>query len=95
MIRASGNLYLPQHRLRKRKPETGFIILRYGEVLLNYTEAKCELDGTIAFESLNLLRKKVGMPDFSVNLHQSDPNRVDYGYEISGRTGLPLIHTTG
>lgn len=63
--------------------ETGFIILRYGEALLNYAEAKCELDGTIAYDQLNLLRKRAGMPDFTVNAQQSDPNLVSYGYTIS------------
>lgn len=62
--------------------ETGFIILRYGEVLLNYAEAKFELDQTIPFAQLNLLRARAGLPDFTVNPQSSDPNRVDYGYTI-------------
>jgi hypothetical protein len=45
---------------------TPAIVLRYGEVLLNYAEAKAEL-GTITQgdldESINLLRRRVGMPD--------------------------------
>jgi hypothetical protein len=63
--------------------ETGLIILRFGEVLLNYAEAKCELDNTIAYEQLNLLRKRAGMPGFTVNSQSSDPNLLDYGYPIS------------
>jgi hypothetical protein len=63
--------------------ETGYIILRYGEVLLNYAEAKYELDKTVAVEQLNLLRARVGMPAFSVNPQSSDPNRVDYGYNVT------------
>jgi hypothetical protein len=63
--------------------ETGFIILRYGEVLLNYAEAKYELDQTVAYEQLNLLRARAGMPVFTVNPKSSDLNPVDYGYEIS------------
>lgn len=63
--------------------ETGFILLRYGEVLLNYAEAKYELDNTVAYAALNLLRKRAGMPDFVVNSQQTDPNRVNYGYTIS------------
>jgi hypothetical protein len=83
-VKKTGNPYSPAAgQSWEIQAETGFIILRYGEVLLNYAEAKCELDGTIALESLNLLRKRAGMSDFSVNLQQSDPNRVDYGYEIS------------
>jgi hypothetical protein len=64
--------------------ETGSIIFRYSEVLLNYAEAKYELDGQVDYDkSINLLRKRVGMPDFKV---QKDPNAKrfsDYGYEIS------------
>lgn len=63
--------------------ETGLIILRFGEVLLNYAEAKCELDNTVAYDQLNLLRARAGMPDFVVNTQDSDPNLVDYGYSIS------------
>jgi len=63
--------------------ETGLIILRYGEVLLNYAEAKCELDNSVAYEQLNLLRKRAGMPDFAINPQSSDPNIEDYGYTIS------------
>jgi hypothetical protein len=63
--------------------QTGYIILRYGEVLLNYAEAKCELDGSVATEQLSLLRRRVGMPDFTVNPQSADPNRIDYGYPVS------------
>ena len=57
--------------------------MRYGEVLLNYAEAKCELDNSVAYEALNLLRKRAGMPDFSVNAQSLDKNKVDYGYSIT------------
>lgn len=63
--------------------ETGLIILRYGEVLLNYAEAKFELDGTVAYPQLNLLRKRAGMPDFTVNSSNSLYEKDDYGYEIA------------
>lgn len=63
--------------------ETGLIILRYGEVLLNYAEAKCELDQSVAYAQLNLLRERAGMPDFVVNSQSSDPDLTDYGYTIS------------
>lgn len=63
--------------------ETGYILFRYGEVLLNYAEALYELNGVVASEALNLLRKRVGMPDFSVNPQSSDPNWLNYGYPIS------------
>ncbi len=63
--------------------ETGYIILRYGEVLLNYAEAKYELENTVAYEQLNMLRERAGMPDFVVNIKNSDPNLIDYGYPVS------------
>lgn len=63
--------------------ETGYILFRYGEVLLNYAEAKFELDKSLAYDALNLLRNRVGMPDFTVNLQSSDHSRVNYGYPIS------------
>lgn len=63
--------------------ETGAIIFRYGEVLLNYAEAKYELDGVVAYEQLNKLRERVGMPNFVVNKQNLDLNPHDYGYSIS------------
>ncbi|TAL77409.1 MAG: RagB/SusD family nutrient uptake outer membrane protein [Bacteroidetes bacterium] len=62
---------------------TGFIILRYGEVLLNYAEAKYELDNTVAYTQLNLLRRRAGMPDFAVIPQSSDLNPVTYGYAVT------------
>ncbi len=63
--------------------ETGLILLRYGEVLLNYAEAKCELDNSVAYEVLNLLRQRAGMPDFTVNTQSLDKNKMDYGYSVT------------
>lgn len=66
--------------------ETGIIIFRYAEVLLNYAEAKCELGETVDYDkSINLLRKRVGMPDFKIP-ESIDKHAVfysDFGYEIS------------
>lgn len=63
---------------------TGAIIFRYAEVLLNYAEAKYELDGQVNYEkSLNLLRRRVGMPDFKVQKDINAKLFSDYGYEIS------------
>lgn len=63
---------------------TGAIVFRYAEALLNYAEAKAELGEPVDYgKSINLLRKRVGMPDFAV---QADPLRstyADYGYIIS------------
>src|SRR5690606_10667658 len=63
--------------------ETGMIILRHGEVLLNYAEAKYELEGVVAYEQLNLLRERAGMPEFTVNPRSNLFEREDYGYNIS------------
>jgi hypothetical protein len=63
---------------------TGAIVFRYAEALLNYAEAKCELGEPVDYDkSINLLRRRAGMPDFKV---QPDPTRsryADYGYPIS------------
>lgn len=64
--------------------ETGAVIFRFAEALLNYAEAQAELGQTVDYvKSLNLIRKRAGMPDFKV---VSDPDRssyADFGYPIS------------
>lgn len=67
-----------------KNSQTGYILFRYAEVLLNYAEAKYELDGTVATTQLNMLRSRVGMPDFTV-VPQADfgTNLVNYGYTVS------------
>lgn len=56
---------------------TGWIIMRYAEVLLNLAEAKAEL-GTISQadidKTVNLLRQRVGMPDLVISEIVPDPN---------------------
>ena len=56
---------------------TGWVIMRYAEVLLNYAEAKAEL-GTLTQNdldnSINLLRQRVDMPDLNINVGYTDPN---------------------
>jgi starch-binding outer membrane protein, SusD/RagB family len=63
---------------------TGSIVFRYSEALLNYAEAKYELGEQVDYDkSINLIRKRSGMPDFKV---QVDPNRLEYanyGYPVS------------
>jgi hypothetical protein len=63
----------------RNSSETGSIIYRYGEVLLNYAEAKAEL-GTLTQEdldkSINLLRTRVGMPAMDIAAIVSDPNKA-------------------
>ncbi|MEX2568181.1 MAG: RagB/SusD family nutrient uptake outer membrane protein [Cyclobacteriaceae bacterium] len=63
--------------------ETGYILFRYGEVLVNYAEALYELEGVVAFDALNQIRARAGMPDFVVNAQTEDHHRLDYGYPIS------------
>ena len=57
---------------------TGLILFRYAEALLIYAEAKTEL-GTFnqadADISINLLRRRVGMPDLKVGAIVADPNQ--------------------
>jgi hypothetical protein len=54
----------------------GLIYIRFGEVLLNFAEAKAEL-GTLtqddADKSINLLRERVGMPSLVVDAITPDP----------------------
>lgn len=56
---------------------TAAITMRYAEVLLIYAEAKAEL-GEISQgdldKSVNLLRRRVGMPDMKVDISYTDPN---------------------
>lgn len=63
--------------------ETGYIIFRYAEVLLNLAEAQYELDQSIAHDALNQLRLRAGMPEFNVFSQSIDPNKVEYGYPVS------------
>ncbi|SFB27508.1 RagB/SusD family nutrient uptake outer membrane protein [Algoriphagus aquimarinus] len=63
--------------------QTGRIYFRYAEVLLNYAEAKYELNQELALPQLNMIRNRVGMPDFEV-IPQADfgDQLLDYGYAI-------------
>lgn len=64
--------------------QTGAIIFRYAEALLNYAEAKYELDGNVDYsKSINLLRQRAGMPDFSIPQNLSAIEKLDYGYPVS------------
>jgi hypothetical protein len=61
---------------------TPAIVLRFGEVLLNYAEAKAEL-GTITQGdldvSINLLRRRVGMPHLDMSNIPVDPRYTSDG----------------
>ena len=66
-------------------------VYRYAEILLNYAEAKAEL-GTLSQtdldKSINLLRKRVGMPNLDMNAANSAPDR----YLSAGETGYPNVN---
>ncbi len=66
------------------------LIYRYGEVLLNYAEAKAELgecDQRILDISINKLRDRVGMPHLKVNVGFTDSNWPKWEVKIS-----PLVN---
>jgi len=64
--------------------ETGAVVFRYAEALLNYAEAKAELGEAVHYAtSLNLLRKRVSMPDFAIQSDASRSQYADFGYTIS------------
>lgn len=65
-----------------RGSETGLIIFRYGEVLLNYAEALWEAEGVVAYDELNILRQRSGMPSFQVH-DIIGAELSKYGYVIS------------
>lgn len=54
--------------------DTDYVILRYGEVLLNYAEAQNEAVGPDAsvYQAINSVRKRAGMPDIPVGLSLSE-----------------------
>lgn len=82
-VKKSSNPNTNASAMKNTSGNTGLILIRYGEVLLNYAEAKYELDGTIAFTQLNLLRERAGMPDFTINPQSTDLNPVNYGYSVT------------
>lgn len=66
------------------------LIYRYGEVLLNYAEAKAELgecDQAVLDMTINKLRDRVGMPHMTVNIGFIDPNWPKWEVDVS-----PLIN---
>lgn len=68
-------------------------VFRYAEVLLNYAEAKAEL-GTLTQDdldqSINLIRRRVGMPDLNMDVANTNPDR----YLTSAETGYPNVTGT-
>jgi len=68
-------------------------VYRYAEILLNYAEAKAELgklSQTDLDKSINLLRKRVGMPNLDMNAANSAPDR----YLSAGETGYPNVNSS-
>lgn len=65
-------------------------VYRYAEVLLNYAEAKAEL-GTLTQDdldkSVNLIRKRAGMPDLKMDVANANPDP----YLMSPETGYPNV----
>lgn len=56
---------------------TDYAIFRYGEVLLNYAEAKAELgeaDQTVIDQTVNVIRARVGMPSLDVTKANGTPD---------------------
>ncbi|HAX16066.1 MAG TPA: RagB/SusD family nutrient uptake outer membrane protein, partial [Leeuwenhoekiella sp.] len=75
---------------------TDLPIYRFGEVLLNYAEAKAEL-GTLSQEdlnnSINLLRQRVGMPDLNLDTANAAPDSfmaAQYPGVTGANTGVIL-----
>jgi len=73
-----------------------FPVHRFAEVLLMFSEAKAEM-GTLNQEdldnSVNLLRKRVGMPNLNLDEANSDPDiklKADYPKVIGANTGVIL-----
>ena len=66
------------------------LIYRYGEVLLNYVEAKAELgecDQAVLDKTINKLRDRVGMPHMTTEVGFTDPNWPNWEVSVS-----PLIN---
>jgi len=64
--------------------ETGAVIFRYAEALLNYAEANLELGQVPDYtKSINLLRNRAGMPNFSVITDANRLNYADWGYSVT------------
>jgi len=76
-----------QHKFDGNQPSMlgsgyrGCALYRYGETLLNYAEAKAELGqfgAEDASKSINLLRRRVGMPDFNADREVDETLRSQY-----------------
>ncbi len=64
--------------------ETGAVIFRYAEALLNYAEAQAEMGKAVDYtKSLNLLRSRAGMPAFTIQADAARSSYADFGYTLT------------
>lgn len=67
----------PDYQQQQDQGDTGLILYRFAEAYLIYAEAKAELGEFTQVEadaSINLLRRRVGMPDLKVDAIVNDPD---------------------
>ena len=89
--------YIPSYDTKPYSTDNCFNdmpVFRYAEALLNYAEAKAEL-GTLTQDdldiSVNLIRKRVGMPDLNLVAANANP---DNDYLGSAQFGYPNVTGT-
>jgi hypothetical protein len=66
--------------------DLAWIVFRYAEALLNYAEAKAELNQLTQADvdvTINKLRQRVGMPNLNLSSITTDPSWPDYGYTLT------------
>ena len=71
---------------------TDYAIFRYGEVLLNYAEAKAELgeaDQTVIDQTVNVIRARVGMPALDVTKANGTPDAFLSSYYTDKHLDVP------
>lgn len=78
-----------QSDLKGGQSETNYIILRYADILMMYAEAQNEATGPdqSVYDAVNAVRKRVGMPDITPGLSQSqmrDAIRHERRIEFAG-----------
>lgn len=86
--------YIPSYDTKPYSTDNCFNdmpVFRYAEALLNYAEAKAEL-GTLTQDdldiSVNLLRKRVGMPDLNKDAANANPDNNYLGSAQFGYTNV-------
>ncbi len=85
--------YIPAYSTKPYSTDNCFNdmpVFRYAEVLLNYAEAKAELGELTQDDldiSVNLIRKRAGMPDLDLATANANPDK----YLQSDKTGYPNV----